>query len=271
MGGDLITQCAGLRDLLVPLHGRHGGIDAAVDIVHQVIGHMDPGDTILVRRFHNSVEIGYANRAQLPQNSHTVEVFIRDALSGLRELIVDDKVLLIVAPAIRGILFVSGLPFEIGELDLLHILSRIGRLQALVQHTISIHHMINTGNIRINNGFLGVDGVEDQIAFLVHIVPALDLVHQFSQRLVAILLTGDVGTIDGAELPPGNGVVTIFRGRHKRLSSVYSITGDIVLAVCAPEGNDDRPRGLLRSFLIVGLIVVVRVLGPDSVDRNVRI
>ena len=42
VGGDLITQCVGLRDLLVLLHGRLGGIAAAVDVVHQVIGHMDP-------------------------------------------------------------------------------------------------------------------------------------------------------------------------------------------------------------------------------------
>ena len=65
VGGDLITQCAGLRDLLVLLHGRLGGIDAAVDVVHQVIGHMDLGNAVLVRLFHNAVKVGYTNAAQL--------------------------------------------------------------------------------------------------------------------------------------------------------------------------------------------------------------
>ena len=276
VGRDLITQFIGLRDLLVPLHGGLGGIDAAVYVVHQVIGHMDLGNAILVRRFHHSVKVGYANRARLPADSHTVEVLIRDALSGLRELVVDDKVLLIVAPAIRGILFVGGLSAEITELDLLHILPWECRLKNLPQHAIGIHHMINTGDIRIILCILGGPG-DGSFAYITEkLTHTLVREAFFIERIGRPINSGcPIDKVLALRGSYSGDRIRIFLAskEHKLPVGIFLILIILIRPTIRPSSSaiiKDHRDGI-NGLLIVGHAIVVFVLGPGGVDRNVRI
>ena len=119
-------------------------------------------------------------------------------------------------------------------------------------------------------GLLGIDGVEGQITFFVVLVPFFGLIYQLGQctvRKETIILILAIRI----ERPASNLLVAIARGRSSLLILLDNLHG----ANCGPgritEADLDRPAELRRSFLIIGLIVVVRILSPDSVDRNVCI
>ena len=119
-------------------------------------------------------------------------------------------------------------------------------------------------------GLLGIDGVKGQITFLVVLVPAIGIVYQLGQCIVrkeTIILI----LVIRVERPAGDLLVTVFLGRNSLLILLDNLHGVNYGPGRITEADIDRPTELLRSFLVVGRVVVVLVLGPDSVDRNVCI
>ena len=109
-------------------------------------------------------------------------------------------------------------------------------------------------------GFLlAVDGVEDQIAFLVHIVPAIGLVHQLSQFTVRKGFAVIRSLARSVKRPAGDLLVTVARRRSSRSILLDSLR----IANRGPgfrvtEADLDRPAELarLRFFLAGGGAVV---------------
>ena len=119
-------------------------------------------------------------------------------------------------------------------------------------------------------GLLGIDGVEGQITFFVVLVPFFGLIYQLGQctvRKETIILILAIRI----ERPASNLLVAIARGRSSRSIFFNSLRNADCCHVRITEADLDRPAELRRSFLIIGLIVVVLVLGPGGVDRNVVI
>ena len=118
---------------------------------------------------------------------------------------------------------------------------------------------------------LAIDGIEGQIALLVLIVPAVFLGYQRSQR-VEVIRSAIQGTIYRIEFPSGDGLITVLDRRSRTVSGGNCLRGsNWGLIIRSAEADLDRPAELRRSLLIIGLIVVVLVLGPGGVDRNVGI
>ena len=119
-------------------------------------------------------------------------------------------------------------------------------------------------------GLLGIDGIEGQITFLLVFVPALGIVYQLGQFAVRKGIAVIRSLARSVERPASNLLVAIARGRSSRfilLDRLHS-AANRGLGFRVTEADLDRPTELRRSFLIIGLIVVVRILSPDSVDRN---
>ena len=139
-----------------------------------------------------------------------------------------------------------------------------------VAHLLTGYHIHKLDGDGHRFGLLGIDGVKGQITFLVVLVPAIGIVYQLGQctvRKETIILILAIRI----ERPAGDLPVTVFLGRNSLLILLDNLHG----ANCGPgritEADIDRPTEFLRRILVIGFVIVVRVLGPGSTDRNVFI
>ena len=142
-------------------------------------------------------------------------------------------------------------------------------------HSVGVAHLLIGYHIHkldsdVLGGFRSIDGVEGQITFLLVFVPAPGIVYQLGQFAVRKGIAVIRSLARSVERPAGDLLVAIVRGRSSRcilLDRLHSDNRGQGFRVT--EADLDRPTELRRSFLIIGLIVVVRILSPDSVDSNV--
>ena len=142
-------------------------------------------------------------------------------------------------------------------------------------HSVGVAHLLIGYHIHkldsdVLGGFRSIDGVEGQITFLLVFVPAPGIVYQLGQFAVRKGIAVIRSLARSVERPAGDLLVAIVRGRSSRcilLDRLHSDNRGQGFRVT--EADLDRPAELRRSFLIIGLIVVVRILSPDSVQSDI--